>query len=114
MSQLLLDNPTIILSSSHRDRFSISEWKEIFKNRGLNVMNLDRLAPIGPHGKRKDEILEWFDNHTESDTFVIIDDDATLNALPGHLKSHLVLTKPLIGLTLEHLPQVQAIVRKGH
>lgn len=38
--------------------------------------------------------------------FVIIDDDNALHGLPDHLKSHLVITQSLVGLTPERLNEV--------
>jgi len=42
---------------------------------------------------------------------VILDDDKSLNALPSHLKDHLVLTSSLIGLSEEHLVQIEAVLK---
>ena len=47
---------------------------------------------------RKDEILNWLGKSC-GDSFVIIDDDKSLNALPDSVKDKLVLTSPLVGLT---------------
>jgi hypothetical protein len=100
----------VVLSTSHRDRFSIPEWKQIFERRGIKIENLGRLDPNENFAKkRKDEILGWLNSHSVSDGFVIIDDDKTLNALPASIKQRLILTSSMIGLTAEHVAQVQAL-----
>ena len=112
LQDLLSDNPTIILSSSHRDRFTIIQWKKIFFERGLNINNLDRLQPRNGDLKRNEEIQEWFTTHAVNEDFVIIDDDSRLNDLPEHLRAHLLVTSPLVGLTPEHVPRVRALASK--
>jgi len=106
LQQLLSDTTTIILSTSHRNRFTIDQWKTIFKNRGLNIGSLKLLA--SNYNSRKDEILGWFNTHNVHEDFVIIDDDTTLNALPQYLKEHLILTSPLVGLTSEHVAEIKS------
>jgi HAD domain in Swiss Army Knife RNA repair proteins len=95
----LISNTTIILSTSHRTRFTTNEWKGIFERRGLKINKLSALEPNHDFKKRKDEILRWFTTHDMVGDFIIIDDDTSLNALPKDLKEHLILTSPLIGLT---------------
>ena len=99
LGDILSPSTRVILSTSHRDRYSIDQWKEIFKKRGLHIKNLERLAPVQIPAKRKDEIQEWFKSNPVPDNFVIIDDDKSLYALPKSIKDHLVITSPLIGLT---------------
>jgi hypothetical protein len=41
---------------------------------------------------------------------VIIDDDKSLNELPGFMKGNLIQTSPHIGLTEEHLRTAKAIL----
>jgi hypothetical protein len=50
---------------------------------------------------RKDEIKRWIYNNTQDGSFVIIDDDKSLNSLPANPKAHLVLTDPIVELTKE-------------
>lgn len=108
LQRLISSDTNVILSTSHRDKFTISEWKEIFNRRGLKIEKLSCLeSNKNFEKKRKDEILGWFSSHQVNDRFIIIDDDKTLNGLPEHLKQHLILTSPLVGLTSEHLAQVQ-------
>lgn len=93
----------VILSTSHRFKYSIQEWKVIFKRRGLELKNLsilDDKAYLSNHRHtRKEEILGWIQsNHLDYNEVVIIDDDKSLNDLPAHLKDRLVLTNSYTGL----------------
>ena len=101
LRNLISENSTVILSTSHRARFTDNEWKKIFKIRGIDVSNLSSLGSNSDFKKRKDEILEWINTHQVTEDFVIIDDDTSLNALPENLKERLILTRSLIGLTPE-------------
>jgi hypothetical protein len=103
LSSLISNDTIVILSTSHRTRFTTTEWKRIFERRGLKMGELSSLEPNHDFKKRKDEILEWFNINIVVGDFVIIDDDTSLNALPKNLKEHLILTSPLIGLTPEHI-----------
>ncbi len=92
-------NASILITSSHKSRFTNEAWKKIFARRGIKakVSKLD-VAPTSV--SRKDEIVGWFQSYP-THNFVIIDDDKSLNDLPAKLKDRLVLTSPLIGLTEE-------------
>lgn len=109
LNSLITTDSKIILITSHRDRFTLPEWKQLFSRRGILVNDLDKFPY--PHGqkKRKEEILEWFANHTRPKHFVIIDDDKTLYDLPKDLKEHLIVTSPYIGLTMENLQEVKGL-----
>jgi hypothetical protein len=95
------DDTTIILTTSHKSRYTTNQWVDIFKTRGINT-KIERLDDI-KNLSRKEEIINWFNTNTTNDKFVIIDDDKSLNDLPPFLKNNLVLTSSLIGLTDEHL-----------
>lgn len=106
LQNLIFDDTIVMLTTSHKSNYSLDEWKEMFKRRGLNVKNLDTLPKNVHHISRKDEIITWAAlNHLHKD-FVIIDDDSSLNGLPQYLKQHLVLTSSLIGLTEENVKDV--------
>ena len=95
----------IILSTSHRFRYSTIEWLEIFKKRGLNVEKINRIEdPINTHKSRKQEIINWVEkNKIDINDIIIIDDDKSLNSLPFSLKKRLILTDPYIGLNVSTL-----------
>ena len=90
-------NASIVLTTSHKSRFTLSEWKSIFMKRGVSVDSISCLSGYTNSLNRKEEILNWAKDESHQD-FVIIDDDKSLNDLPLELKSKCVLTSPLIGL----------------
>lgn len=92
-------NGKIVLTTSHKFRFTISNWKQIFSSRGIQVNYIDRLPENENHLNRKEELLNWFSSNKIVDDFFIIDDDKSLNDLPEHLKKRLIQTSPSIGLT---------------
>ena len=100
---------TIILTTSHKSRFSLSQWKIIFERRGLNVNKLESLNDNTDFQSRKVEILNWFDSNDIHEDFIIIDDDKSLNDLPKIYKDRLILTSSLIGLNESHWADIQVI-----
>lgn len=113
---LISEEDTIMLTTSHKSKFSIEEWKSIFKNRGINIEKIKSLPENFNNLSRKDEIINWFNVNIAnkfSDDFVIIDDDKSLNDLPDFLKEKLIQTSPYIGLTEEHLEIIKSISNKG-
>ncbi len=113
LKNLITDEDTIILTTSHKAKFGIHEWKCIFKNRGIHIKKIKRLQENLNNLSRKDEILNWFNTNKIHDDFVIIDDDKSLNELPTFLKDKLIQTKPFIGLTEEHAEAIKLILNKG-
>ena len=103
-------NSTIILTTSHKSRFSLSQWKIIFERRGLNVNKLESLNDNTDFQSRKVEILNWFDSNDVQEDFIIIDDDKSLNDLPTFYKDRLILTSSLVGLNESHRADIQDIV----
>ena len=112
LQDILAQNPnsTIILTTSHKSRFSLSQWKIIFERRGLNVNKLESLNDNTNFQSRKVEILNWFDSNDIHEDFIIIDDDKSLNDLPKFYKDRLVLTSTLVGLNESHRADIQDIV----
>jgi hypothetical protein len=89
---------TIILTTSHKTSYPNSEWKKLFEVRGINC-EVKRLDDELIHSKRIEEIRGWV--KTNTDRFVILDDDKSLNDLESDIKSRLVLTDSGVGLNLE-------------
>ena len=112
LQDVLAQNPnsTIILTTSHKSRFSLSQWKIIFERRGLNVNKLESLNDYTDFQSRKIEILNWFDSNDIHEDFIIIDDDKSLNDLPTFYKDRLILTSSLVGLNESHWADIQDIV----
>lgn len=92
-------NADIVLTTSHKSKYSLEEWKNIFKRRNINVNKITRLPENINHLSRKDELLSWFTANNTDDNFIIIDDDKSLNALPDFLKDKLIQTSASVGLT---------------
>lgn len=95
-------NAKVVLTTSHKSKYSLLQWKTMFKQRGIEVGAIKRLSKNISNQDRKSEILQWYSKlATDHEDFVIIDDDKMLNGLPLSLKESLVLTSPSIGLTDE-------------
>ncbi|OCX51861.1 hypothetical protein BEL04_17800 [Mucilaginibacter sp. PPCGB 2223] len=95
-------NASLLLTTSHKNNYTIRQWHSIFKVRGINAEMIDRLASDSLEDSRADEILSWYrTQHIPNEEFVILDDDKRLSELPAHIKNNLVLTSASIGLTDE-------------
>lgn len=88
---------SIVLTTSHKSSFSIPQWQNIFKTRGINA-SISRLDENKNSLSRKDEILNWLSTEKQTDEFVILDDDKSLNSLPSPIKDKFVLTDSIVGL----------------
>ena len=92
---------SIVLTTTHRFNYSVPEWKELLKTRGINpssISKVNELESLSDIAYRSVEIEQWINLHTDITNYVIIDDDLSLNGLPLAIKQKCVLTKPLIGL----------------
>lgn len=112
LQSLISVNTTVMLTTSHKSKFTIDEWKCIFEKRGLKVAKLKTLETSHSCLNRKDEVLNWFNLNNVNEDYVIIDDDKSLNALPSYLKNKLILTSSLIGLTDSHLEELKTILER--
>jgi hypothetical protein len=113
LQNLITANTTIILTTSHKSKYTIDKWKSIFEARGIIVSDLQCLDNNVENLSRKDEILNWFNMNDFFEDFLILDDDKSLNDLPRFLKDNLILTSPLVGLSDSHLDNIHAILSKG-
>ena len=102
----------ILLTTSHKTKYSIIEWENIFKSRNIFIEKIYRLEENLLNLNRKDEIIEWYKQFNSLENFVIIDDDKSLNGLPENLKQKLVLTSPLVGLTNELATEAIQILKQ--
>jgi len=105
----------LIISSSHRFRYSTQEWKNIFFSRGLEFKEISRIETQINYGQsRKTEILNWINKcHFNWNDLLIIDDDKSLNGLPIDLKKRLILTNPYIGLNESLINEIYGC-KKSH
>ena len=74
-------NADIILTTSHKSKYSLEEWKKIFERRNIDIHNISRLPENTNRLNRKEELLNWFNskNKNNDDQFIVIDDDKSLN-----------------------------------
>lgn len=104
---------SILLTTSHKSKYSIGQWINIFKLRNIFVKNISTLANNNTNLSRKEEILNWYQSeHCSIENFVIIDDDKSLNALPNNIKANLVLTSSSVGLTNELADDAISILKR--
>jgi hypothetical protein len=110
LQKIISKDTFVILTTSHRSRYTLNEWKRILSRRGIQVKNLSRLRSYKNKLSRKDELLRRFNNNIVSDDVVIIDDDKSLNDLPINLKERLVQTQSFIGLTESHEQKLKELL----
>lgn len=101
----------ILLTTSHKSRYDNSEWEQIFKNRGI-IASIYKLEDNNDNLNRREEILRWFAMTNISESFVILDDDKSLNGLPEYIKNKAIVTSGTVGLTLEEAETAINILRK--
>lgn len=109
LQQLITEDVTIMLTTSHKASYTLNKWKTIFKNRGIEIMNIAALPENTEGLNRKAEILNWFNLNPIHEDFIIIDDDKSLNDLPAFLKEKLIQTSSYIGLRAEHWEMIKAL-----
>ena len=110
LRRLIANNVTVMLTTSHKSNFTIQQWQNIFKKRGIEIPLLKSLPDNKTMLSRKDELLRWFNQNPIDEEFLIIDDDSSLNDLPIELKKHLIQPSPYIGLSEDHLRQLKMMV----
>ncbi len=104
----------IVLTTTHRINYSLTEWKTLLQNRGIyptSISKLNDITTLDGMANRATEIKEWVDKQMENESFVIIDDDLSLNMLPSSIKDKCVMTKPMIGLDEEAALKALNILR---
>ncbi len=101
---------SIILTTSHKSSFSIPQWHDIFKLRGIQDCTIERLSDNVKNLSRKEEVLNWIQQN-DQENFVIIDDDKSLNELDSKFRTRLVQTLSLIGLQDIHAEQAVSILQ---
>lgn len=91
----------IVVSSTWRLAYSITEFKDIFAKYGwVDAPIIDKTGRGGINTIRGDEIQDWLNAHPEVDNYVIIDDDSDM--LESQL-THFVQTSGICGFGLEEL-----------
>lgn len=93
-----VEKPEIILTTSHKNKFTINQWCDIFLNRGVTKIKISKLETDSMEIPRIEEIRSWYLKN-ENENFIIIDDDKGLNDFDNKFKDkYLVLTNSTIGL----------------
>lgn len=92
---------SIVLTTSHKFKYSLQEWKTIFKARGISNISIKKINNKKNYFNRKQEVLDWINKKEISSGYVIIDDDKSLNSLPIDIKRKFTQTSPLVGLNEE-------------
>lgn len=90
----------ILLTTSHKSNYNIKKWESIFSRRGFKNVKIQKLRKNVNHLNRREEVMTWATKRRDN-SFVIIDDDKTLNKLPFELKSRLVQPSATVGLNDE-------------
>ncbi|AMR30184.1 hypothetical protein A0256_01490 [Mucilaginibacter sp. PAMC 26640] len=104
---------SILLTTSHKTKYSVLKWRELLKSRDISPKSIHRLGTNSLTTSRKDEILEWYTKkHIPNEEFVIIDDDKMLNDLPDNIKNNVVLTSSSVGLTDDLADEAISILKK--
>ncbi|CAL2076527.1 HAD domain-containing protein [Tenacibaculum sp. 190524A02b] len=99
---LTLKTFDIWLSSTRRTTKTLTEFNQIFINRGI-IQPIKGFLPVYKNcTSRKDEIISFINDFNLND-LLIIDDDKSLNAIP--YKNQLVLTQFLKGFNNEALSE---------
>lgn len=94
----------IWLSSTRRTVKTLTEFNQIFKNRGIKKEIVGFLPEYTNCKNRKEEILKFIAEYKTYD-FLIIDDDKSLNGLESGIKESLILTELTKGLNSEKLKE---------
>lgn len=110
LAQCITPDTTVLLTTSHKNRFSVEEWKAIFHARGLSVPQLEILAVITA-GTRLEELMPWLNLNDPEQSYVIIDDDKSLHGLPPEHKKNWIATDAMIGLCDHHVETIQASLK---
>lgn len=93
-------NASVLLTTSHKTKYKVAQWRDLLKARGIEPRKVQRLTTNSLQKSRKEEIMQWYaKKHAPNEGFVIIDDDKMLNGLPENIKNNLILTSPSVGLT---------------
>ncbi len=93
-----MSNPEIILTTSHKHKFTLSEWSELFLKRGVIVTKMNRLHTNSLTVSRIEEVKSWYLKNL-NEAFIVLDDDKGLNDLDINFKNdHLILTSSSVGL----------------
>ncbi len=98
LNNLIVSDTVIFITSSHKSSYNLKVWKAIFLRRGVKHCPIYVLPENSNRLDRKDEIMNWLKTQNNLGSYLILDDDTSLLALPKNIKNSLVITSPMIGL----------------
>jgi hypothetical protein len=108
---ILKYDPEIILTTSHKHKYDINKWEEIFKTRGVNLKNnkLSRLNTDTIKIGRLKEIQKWC-NDNPNENYIILDNDKSLYNLPENIKDNMIITNSFTGIKKHLLEDILNII----
>lgn len=92
-------NADILLTTSHKSKYTLDQWRNIFELRGISINNINVLPENTNNLSGRDEILKWYNLHESEIDYIIIDDDESLNSLPEFIKCNLLQINATVELT---------------
>jgi len=98
---IIQTDASVILASTHRSRYTNSEWQLIFSNRGIIIKAFSTLDDFGDYSNcknRREEIEQFVQTNPDIASYIIIDDDSSLHNLPISIKDRWLQTMPLTGI----------------
>jgi hypothetical protein len=104
-------NASIVLTTSHKSKYNLTQWKEIFNKRGIYA-SIDKIEDNVNSLNRKEEIINWANNNKHIEQYVIIDDDKSLNGLPYNIKEKFIQTSSMIGLNDEATSNAITVLKR--
>ena len=91
----------IVLTTTHRVRYSEEDWITLLRNRGLLLTHCTKVNaenPLLPSKRRIDDVIQWAASPAYDPAYVIIDDDSSLQGLPANMHARWVKTSFMTGL----------------
>lgn len=84
-------NPDVVISSTLRERFSVTDLKVMFKRNGVHANIIDK-TPWLREGMWEEprgiEIIDWIESHggdPETEDFLVIDDDDSRGCISNYI-----------------------------
>lgn len=101
---IIQTDASVILTSTHRSRYTNDEWQVIFNNRGIIIKAFSTLDDYGDYSlckSRREEIEQFVQTNPDIASYIIIDDDSSLHNLPIPIKDRWLQTMPLTGINAD-------------
>lgn len=112
---IIQTDASVILTSTHRSRYTNSEWQLVFNNRGITIKAFSTLDDYGNYSlckSRREEIEQFVQTNPDIKDYIIIDDDNSLHNLPISIKDRWLQTMPLTGINDEIVQKAAGLALK--